>query len=160
MVRGHGKSSQKPSETNKIRLGGWEFSKKSHFGLQMVFCIHVGLIVHSLIPGHQTFSDFFYILKFCEETVCAINVVYFYFLKMCLVWEYWKNNKSYECESKKNVTWRFCPFSPWNGRMTCQKNLCRFLPLATVIHFYFGADLISVISVQAFFTEIKSLPKF
>ena len=30
----------------------------------------------------------------------------------------------------------------------------------TVIHFYFGADLISVISVQAFFTEIKSLPKF
>ena len=29
-----------------------------------------------------------------------------------------------------------------------------------VIHFYFGADLISVISVQAFFTEIKSLPKF
>ena len=32
--------------------------------------------------------------------------------------------------------------------------------LSTVIHFYFGADLISVISVQAFFTEIKSLPKF
>ena len=30
----------------------------------------------------------------------------------------------------------------------------------TAIHFYFGADLISVISVQAFFTEIKSLPKF
>ena len=30
----------------------------------------------------------------------------------------------------------------------------------TVIHFYFGADLISVISVQAFFTEIKSLLKF
>ena len=30
----------------------------------------------------------------------------------------------------------------------------------TVIQFYFGADLISVISVQAFFTEIKSLPKF
>ena len=27
----------------------------------------------------------------------------------------------------------------------------------TVIHFYFGADLISV---QGFFTEIKSLPKF
>ena len=37
-----------------------------------------------------------------------------------------------------------------------------FLPviMTTVIHFYFGADLISVISVQAFFTEIKSLPKF
>ena len=32
--------------------------------------------------------------------------------------------------------------------------------LRTVIHFYFGADLISVISVQACFTEIKSLPKF
>ena len=32
--------------------------------------------------------------------------------------------------------------------------------LCTVIHFYFGADLISVILVQAFFTEIKSLPKF
>ena len=30
----------------------------------------------------------------------------------------------------------------------------------TVIHFYFGADLIPVILVQAFFTEIKSLPKF
>ena len=30
----------------------------------------------------------------------------------------------------------------------------------TVIHFYFGADLISVISVQAIFTESKSLPKF
>ena len=30
----------------------------------------------------------------------------------------------------------------------------------TVVHFYFGADLISVKSVQAFFTEIKSLPKF
>ena len=30
----------------------------------------------------------------------------------------------------------------------------------TVIHFYFGANLISVILVQAFFTEIKSLPKF
>ena len=30
----------------------------------------------------------------------------------------------------------------------------------TVFHFYFGADLISVISVQAFFTEIKSSPKF
>ena len=29
----------------------------------------------------------------------------------------------------------------------------------TVIHSYFGADLISVISVQAFFTEIKSLSK-
>ena len=26
-------------------------------------------IVHSLIPGHQTFSDFFYLMKFCEETV-------------------------------------------------------------------------------------------
>ena len=32
--------------------------------------------------------------------------------------------------------------------------------LCTVIHFYFDADLISEISVQAFFTEIKSLPKF
>ena len=32
--------------------------------------------------------------------------------------------------------------------------------LHTVIHFYFGADLLSVISVQAFFTEFKSLPKF
>ena len=32
--------------------------------------------------------------------------------------------------------------------------------VCTVIHFSFGADLISVISVQAFFTEIKSLPKF
>ena len=30
----------------------------------------------------------------------------------------------------------------------------------TVIHFYFGADLILVSSVQALFTEIKSLPKF
>ena len=30
----------------------------------------------------------------------------------------------------------------------------------TVIHFYFGADSILVISVQAFFTEIKALPKF
>ena len=30
----------------------------------------------------------------------------------------------------------------------------------TVIHFHFGANLISVISVQAFFTEIKSLPNF
>ena len=30
----------------------------------------------------------------------------------------------------------------------------------TVIHFYFGADLISVILVHAFFTEIKFLPKF
>ena len=35
-----------------------------------------------------------------------------------------------------------------------------FASPASVIHFYFGADLISVISVQAFFTEIKSLPKF
>ena len=32
--------------------------------------------------------------------------------------------------------------------------------MITVIHFYFGADLISVISVQGIFTEIKSLPKF
>ena len=29
---------------------------------------------------------------------------------------------------------------------------CRKLRLGTVIHFYFGVDLISVISVQAFFT--------
>ena len=34
------------------------------------------------------------------------------------------------------------------------------LYLNTVIHFYFGADLISIISVPAFFTEIKALPKF
>ena len=31
---------------------------------------------------------------------------------------------------------------------------------ATVIHFYFGADLISVISVQAFFTEINLYQNF
>ena len=29
-IRGHRKSSQKTSETNKILLGGWEFSKNSH----------------------------------------------------------------------------------------------------------------------------------
>ena len=30
----------------------------------------------------------------------------------------------------------------------------------TVIHFYFGANLVSVFLVQEFFTETKSLPKF
>ena len=46
-LRDHRKSSQKPSKTNKIRLGGLGFSKKSHFGLQMVFCIHIGLRVEA-----------------------------------------------------------------------------------------------------------------
>ena len=47
LQRDHRKSSQKPSETNKIRLGGWRFSKKLHVRLQMVFCIHIGLRVEA-----------------------------------------------------------------------------------------------------------------
>ena len=41
--------------------------------------------VHSLISGPQTFSDFFSMMKFVEKLFCAINVLYVYFLKMCLI---------------------------------------------------------------------------
>ena len=58
-------------------------------------------IVYSLISVPQTFSDFFYVMKVCEETVCAVYVLYIYFLKMCLVWKYGEYNKSYERRSKK-----------------------------------------------------------
>ena len=42
-------------------------------------------IVHSLILGPQTFSDFFHIMKIWEEADWAINVLHIYFLEMCLV---------------------------------------------------------------------------
>ena len=48
-------------------------------------------------------------------------------------------------------------------RSCCWYTILASLPgvcFVTVTHFYFGADLISVISVQGFFTLIKSLPKF
>ena len=78
-------------------------------------------------------SNFFWFLlhneNFVEKLFCAINVRYTYFLKMCLVWEYGECNKSYECESKKMSHESFVHFSLWNGRMTCRRNHCRFLPL-------------------------------
>ena len=43
---------------------------------------------------------------------------------------------------------------------TCPHPLILNHKLITVIHFYFDVDLISTTSVQAFFTEVKSLPKF
>ena len=54
-VKGHRRSSQKPSETNKIRLEGWGF-KKLHFGLQMVLNVHFGLRVEK--PEVGTFVHF------------------------------------------------------------------------------------------------------
>ena len=36
---------------------------------QWCFTADVPTIVYSLISGPQTFSDFFYIMKVCEETV-------------------------------------------------------------------------------------------
>ena len=42
------------------------------------------LTVHSLIPGPQTFSDLFDVMKFCQSTVLC-NVLHIYFLKMYLV---------------------------------------------------------------------------
>ena len=48
--------SQKPSETNKFRLGEWRFShKKSHWRLQLVICIQIGLV---LKPEVRTFIRF------------------------------------------------------------------------------------------------------
>ena len=48
----------------------------------------------------------------------------------------------------------------FQGIAACNRFQRKIKCRATVIHFYFGADLISVLSVQAFFTWIKSLPKF
>ena len=49
VVKGHRKSSQKPSETIKIRFffGGGGGLQKSHHSLQMVFCIDTGLRVEA-----------------------------------------------------------------------------------------------------------------
>ena len=57
LLRDHRKSSQKPSKTNKIRLGGDGDFKKSHFGLQMVFCIHFCLRVEAWSANFCSFRQ-------------------------------------------------------------------------------------------------------
>ena len=78
-------------------------------------------------------------------------------------------HKTRLCDIEESTTW-FRNYAAMREVTAVASRLClrfhrcikRLIPRYhnTVIHFYFGADLISVISVQAFFTEIKSLPKF
>ena len=63
---------------------------------------HIYLDYYSLFTYFGSSNFFWFLLhKVCEETVCAVNVLYIYFLKMCLVWKYGEYNKSYERRSKK-----------------------------------------------------------
>ena len=55
LFRDHRKSSQKPSETNKIRLGGWGFSKNRTSGFKWCF---VYTLVWELKPEVRTFVRF------------------------------------------------------------------------------------------------------
>ena len=90
LVGGHRKNSQ-PSETNKIRLGGWGFLKKSHFRFQMVFWIQIGLSLKCELlfvskgrRGFQVKLILFVSLGFCELLRWPLT---------CMCWQWpWPTN--------------------------------------------------------------------
>ena len=59
---------------------------------------------------------------------CAIDVLYIYFLKMCLVWKYGEYNKSYVHGRRVCHLEGLSVFFIWSSWMTCRKNRCRFHP--------------------------------